>query len=175
MRTRNVRIGPSNVREWSRRLHRDAAVLELACGHGVVSQVLIEEGFAFYGIDASPTLLNALRGRFPGANLECALVEESDFFGRSFDAVVAWGLLFLLPAETQIAIIRKAAGALDAGGRLMFTAPAIEHSGSDATTGQDSVSLGRTAYLRAIEDAGLALEGEDSDIGDNHYYFARKI
>lgn len=70
---------------------------------------LIEEGFTVYGVDASAKLIAEFRKRFPDAPAECAAVEDSKFFGRTFDAIVAWGLMFLLPAETQSMVIHKAA------------------------------------------------------------------
>src|ERR1051326_7328608 len=122
MRARNTRIGPSTVREWSRTLARGASILDLGCGHGVVSQPLAEEGFALWGVDASAKLVAAYRERFPDAHVECAAAEESDFFGRTFDGVVAWGLLFLLPGDVQRRVIGKVARALNPGGRFLFTA-----------------------------------------------------
>jgi 2-polyprenyl-3-methyl-5-hydroxy-6-metoxy-1,4-benzoquinol methylase len=88
---RNHRIGPSNVREWSRSLPRGSSILDLGCGSGVpISQVLIEEGFSVYGVDASQKMIRAFRKRFPTAHAECAAVEDSAFFNRMFDGVIAW-------------------------------------------------------------------------------------
>jgi 2-polyprenyl-3-methyl-5-hydroxy-6-metoxy-1,4-benzoquinol methylase len=64
--------------------------LDLGCGPGVpISETLIEGGFDVYGIDASVTMVAAFQSRFPTNVVQCAAVEDSDFFGRSFDAVVA--------------------------------------------------------------------------------------
>ena len=57
-------------------------------------------------------MIPEFRLRFPAAQVECSAAENSSFFHRSFDAVIAWGLLFLLPPETQASVIRKAAQAL---------------------------------------------------------------
>jgi cyclopropane fatty-acyl-phospholipid synthase-like methyltransferase len=171
---RNQRIGPSTVREWSKRLPRGAEILELACGHGVVSQVLIDEGFPLWAIDASPTILAKFRERFPHVPTECAAAEESDYFGRTYDAIVAWGLIFLLPEATQRALIHKMARALNPGGRLLFTSEENPLEWDDAMTDQHSSALGRDAYIAEIEAAGLVPEGNDKDIGNNYYFFARK-
>jgi 2-polyprenyl-3-methyl-5-hydroxy-6-metoxy-1,4-benzoquinol methylase len=72
-----------------------------------ISEALYREGFAIYGVDASETLIARFRERFPGATVECNSVEESQFFNRTFDAVVAWGLMFILPADTQRNLISK--------------------------------------------------------------------
>ena len=92
MSARNPVIGRATVSEWCRILPQHASVLDLGCGHGVpVSQTLIEQGFTVFGVDASPTLLAAFRRRFPGVSTDCSAVEDSGFFERGFDGVVAWG------------------------------------------------------------------------------------
>jgi 2-polyprenyl-3-methyl-5-hydroxy-6-metoxy-1,4-benzoquinol methylase len=92
IQVRNPRIGAAVVREWSRTLPPAASVLDLGCGHGVpISQVLIQEGFAVYAIDASAKLISAFRHRFSTAHAECSAVENSKFFRRTSDGIVAWG------------------------------------------------------------------------------------
>lgn len=168
-------IGVATLREWARALPAGAAVLDLGCGHGVpISQALVEDGFAVYGIDASPSMIAAFRARFPDAPAECGAVEDSEFFGRRFDAVVAWGLLFLLPADAQAKLIHRVAAALRPGGRFLFTAPHQACEWPDNLTGRKSVSLGSDVYRRIVEATGLPLDAEADDEGDNHYYFVRK-
>jgi SAM-dependent methyltransferase len=169
-------IGLATIREWAKGLPSGGDILDLGCGHGVpISQALVDDGFAVYGVDASPMMLAAFRSRFPGAPAECAAAEESKFFDRSFDGVVAWGLMFLLAPDTQALLIRKVAAALKPGGRVLFTAPDLECEWVDSLTGRTSVSLGSHAYRKTVEEAGLILDGEADDEGDNHYYFVRKL
>lgn len=166
-------VGASVVADWSQNLPIDATVLDLGCGTGVpISQALIERGFQVYGVDASPTIVAAFRARFPSGPVECAAVEDSDFFGRTFDGVVAWGLFFLLGAEGQRRLIKKIADVLRSGGRLLFTAPRQNCSWRDAMTGRTSISLGHEAYRTALEAEGMSLVGTHCDEGENHYYFA---
>jgi hypothetical protein len=90
-------IGVAVVRRWARTLPRGATVLDLGCGPGVpISRVLIEEGLAVYGVDASPTFAATFHKRFPNVPVACETVEDSPFFNRSFEGVLAWGLVFLL-------------------------------------------------------------------------------
>jgi SAM-dependent methyltransferase len=135
---------------------------------------LIDEGFVICGIDASPTLTATFRSRFPHAHVACETVEGSSFFGRTFDAVLAVGLIFLLPADAQRDLIRRVAQALKPGGRFLFTSPADDCTWTDVLTGRRSRSLGTEDYKVILGGAGLALLSEYLDEGDNHYYDARK-
>jgi 2-polyprenyl-3-methyl-5-hydroxy-6-metoxy-1,4-benzoquinol methylase len=166
-------VGVATVREWAKTLAPGAPVLDLGCGHGVpISQALIDEGMAVYGIDASPSMIAAFRARFPNANTECSAVEDSQFFDRSFDGVVAWGLMFLLAPDAQADLIHKVSAALNPGGGFLFTSPYQVCDWSDTLTGRKSVSLGSNAYRQVLEAADLTLSGEAEDEGENHYYFA---
>ena len=168
-------VGVATVRIWAQSLPRGAAVLDLGCGSGQpMSQVVIDAGCALHGVDASPSLLAAFRARFPHAPAECNAVEHSEFFARTFDGVLAWGLLFLLRPEKQALVIRKVARALNAGGQFLFTAPAQVCTWSDAMTGQTSISLGADAYRQTLSAAGLTLIDTFIDEGANHYYLAVK-
>ena len=168
-------VGAAVVAEWSKTLPEHAAVLDLGCGNGVpISWVLIQRGFKVYGVDASPSMAVAFRANFPAAPVECAAVEDSDFFGRSFEGVVAWGLFFLLDAEAQRRLIAKVAGVLSSGGGLLFTAPREKCSWVDVMTGRTSISLGEEAYREAIESQGMSQVGTQRDEGENYYYFAVK-
>jgi cyclopropane fatty-acyl-phospholipid synthase-like methyltransferase len=167
-------IGVAAVRRWAATLPRGADVLDLGCGTGApISQTIIALGHRIYGVDASPTMISAFQRRFPDAPAECAPVESSRFFDRPFDAIVAWGLFFLLAPETQAALIPKVARALKPGGRLLFTAPREEGQWIDNMTNRSSYSLGYAAYRKRLADAGLELVGEDLDEGENYYYLAR--
>jgi len=168
-------IGAATVAEWSRTLPPAATVLDLGCGTGVpISQVLIERGFLVHGVDAAPTMVAAFRDRFPDVPVECAAVEDSNFFGKRFDAVVSVGLFFLLDEQAQLQLIAKIAGALRSGGQLLFTAPRQICSWNDGMTDRASVGLGFDVYRDALEAHGLSLSGTQTDEGENHYYFARK-
>jgi 2-polyprenyl-3-methyl-5-hydroxy-6-metoxy-1,4-benzoquinol methylase len=166
-------IGVSAVRAWAQALPARSDVLDLGCGSGLpLTQVLLDEGHTAYAIDASPTLVAAFRRHFPGVAVACESVEASDFFQRRFDAVLAWGLLFLLSEATQHDLLKRAAAALHPGGRLLFTAPAQACIWRDAMTGEESRSLGAECYRARLAELGLSLLCEYDDEGENHYYDA---
>jgi 2-polyprenyl-3-methyl-5-hydroxy-6-metoxy-1,4-benzoquinol methylase len=172
-RARTASIGPATVRNWATRLQSGASVLDIGCGYGVpISEALLREGFVVYGVDASETMVTKFRERFPDVSVECCPVERSSFFNRTFDAVVAWGLMFLLTPDTQRSLIRKVAGVLNRPGHFLFTAPRQDCSWLDAMTGLPSISLGHDAYANELAANGLMLAGNDEDEGGNYYYFA---
>ena len=175
MSARNPCIGAAIIREWSRTVAPRSAILDLGCGHGVpISQTLIEEGFTVFGVDASRTLIAAFRKRFPNAFVECAGVEDSEFFQRTFDGVVACGLMFLMPDDTQSLVIHKVARALNSNGRFLFTSPKEIVKWRDALTDRESLSLGAKRYHEILDAEGLDVVGERSDEGGNYYYLVSK-
>lgn len=166
-------IGVATVRKWASTLPPGASVLDLGCGDGVpLARALIDDGFSVFGIDASPTLTAAFQSRFPGARVRCEAVESSDFFGRTFDAVLAVGLMFLLDARAQRDLIRNVSNALTPGGRFLFTAPKQPCEWTDVLTGRTSVSLGAEPYRVLLEDSDLAILAQYLDKGGNHYFDA---
>ena len=170
-----IGVGVRTVEEWAKTIRRGGAVLDLGCGPGYpITQILVDAGLAVHAVDASPTMLARFRARFPAVPVECNTAERSEFFGREFDGVIAWGLLFLLEPVAQAQVIGKAASALVRGGRFLFTAPLQVCEWSDGMTGRRSESLGAEAYRRLLETNGLVLSGETDDEGANHYYMACK-
>ncbi|OJY63722.1 MAG: methyltransferase [Sphingobium sp. 66-54] len=169
-------VGAEVVRDWARLLPAGGAVVDIGCGAGVpVSATLIDAGLQISGIDASPTLVAAFRQRFPMARVACEAAEESGFFGRKFDGAVAIGLLFLLPAEGQRAVIGRVASALSSGGRFLFSAPRQRCAWTDLLTGRPSRSLGFDRYERILGTAGMRVVATHVDEGENHYIDAERV
>ena len=168
-------VGASVVAEWSQLLPAGATILDLGCGTGIpISLTLIARGCNVYGVDASHSMITEFRSNFPNVPVQRAAVEDSDFFGRTFDGVVAWGLFFLLSAEVQLKLIEKVATILPSGGRLLFTAPSQPCSWLDAMTERPSISLGHDAYRVALDAEGMTLVGTYVDEGQNYHYSALK-
>jgi len=166
-------VGVTIIQAWADTLPPGGRVLDLGCGPGTPrADVLARRDFVLHAIDAAPSLVMAYRIRFPRARLACEPVEESSFFGEAFDGVMAWGLMFLLPADAQRALIPRVARVLRPGGAFLFTAPWQAGTWEDASTRRPSVSLGGNAYRALLAEAGLRLGGEYDDEGENHYYDA---
>jgi SAM-dependent methyltransferase len=168
-------IGAATVRAWAQAFPPGATVLDLGAGPGEPStRILREAGLATYAVEASSTMAAAFRERFPGVPIEQNTVEASAFFDRTFDGVLAWGLLFLLEPAAQALVIEKVARALEPGGRFLFTATEAPLEWLDGMTDRPSWSLGAETYERLLRDVGLTWVAGAEDEGGNHYYFVEK-
>jgi SAM-dependent methyltransferase len=169
-------IGASTVARWSQALPIGASVLDLGCGTGIpITQTLLGRGFNVYAVDASPTIVSAFRNNFPKIPIACSAVEDSDFFARQFDVVIAWALIFLLDADAQRKLIARVSSVLPPGGRFLFTAPTQICTWQDAMTDRTCTSLGHEAYQEALETEGMSLTETFTDEGKNNYYSAIRI
>jgi cyclopropane fatty-acyl-phospholipid synthase-like methyltransferase len=166
-------IGSEVVRRWTSCLKPCSEVVDIGCGAGApISQVLVDAGFAVFGIDASPTLLSMFRRRFPEAHAACEMIQNSTFFGQKFDGAVAVGLLFLLSGDEQRKMIEKVGQSLRPAGRFLFSTPRARCEWRDVQTGQPSLSLGAVEYQRLLDGAGMRLKNIYVDEGGNHYFDA---
>jgi len=169
-RAPSTAVGAKQVRDWARSLPNGATVLDLGCGSGIpITRELVNEGLNVYAVDASPSMVAAFRKNLPQIPVKCEAVEESTF-DRMFDGVIAWGLMFLLPAEVQLRLIQKIAGILVPAGRLLFTACEEPLVWNDAMTGLESRSLGAVEYRKELAAVGLSVIREYEDVGQNYYF-----
>ena len=174
-RSRSTGIGVKEVRKWARTLPRGSSVIDLGCGPGFpITAVLVEEGLHVFGVDAAPSFVAAFQHNLPGTPILCEGVQDSRFFDRTFDAVLAIGLIFLLQAKDQHRLIQRFAELLVPGGRLLFTATAKPAVGNDAMTGLESLSLGAEQYRKLLGAVGISVAEEYEDEGENHYFDAFK-
>jgi len=174
-KTRSTAIGVKEVRKWAKTLPHGSSVIDLGCGPGFpITVVLVEEGLQVFGVDAAPSLVAAFRRNLPGTPVVCECVLESRLFDRTFDAVLAIGLMFLLKAEQQHRLMQRFAEILVPGGRLLFTSSAKSGVWNDAMTGLESVSLGAEEYRKLLGAAGLSVAEEYEDLGGNDYFDAFK-
>ncbi len=166
-------VGSKVVARWAQTLPAGASTIELGCGGGLpISKTLIDAGLNLHAVDSSPSLCAIFQTRFPDVPLQCARVEQSDCFGRQFHAVVAIGLIFLLPESDQQRLIRKVATLVEAGGRFLFTAPLEKGEWSDANTSITCRSPGQDHYVSALRAAGFCEISCFEDAGANNYYDA---
>jgi SAM-dependent methyltransferase len=163
------------VRKWARTLPRGSSVIDLGCGPGFpITAVLVDEELDVFGVDAAPSFVAAFERNLPSIPILCDSVLESRFFDRTFDAVVAWGLISLLKTEEQHRLIQRFAEILAPGGRLLFTSTAKPAVWNDGMTGLESVSLGAEQYRKLLGAVGISVAEEYEDEGENHYFDAFK-
>ena len=168
-------IGSVIVRDWATQLPDGARVLDLGCGHGEPNiPILVDAGLQISAIDAAPSLLAALKDRFPEVETACEPVETSRFFARKFDGVLAVGLLFLMSRDAQCGLIQNVFDALEPGGRFLFSAPQQAGSWEDILTTRRSQSLGQEVYRTCLLYAGFEVIESLWDRGGSHYYSVRK-
>jgi cyclopropane fatty-acyl-phospholipid synthase-like methyltransferase len=170
------RVGTGIVQSWARSLPSGSTVVEIACGGGYpITRVLVDSGLTVWAVDSSPTLLRQFRLRFPAIPTQCASALDSDYFGRTFDAVTSIGFLFLLRENEQLAFLHRVSKILRPQGHFLFTAPVEMGTWQDVTTGLECWSLGRATYTRALEREGLRVIRTHIDEGENNYYETEKI
>ena len=167
--------GAATVRAWAEGLPRGGRVLDLGCGSGEpVTRVLAEAGLDVYAIDASPTLVQVFRDKLPEVPVRCEDVLTSDFFGLTYDAIVAIGLVFLLDEVAQRQLLRKCVAHLRPAAQLLFTAPRQVAEWTDLLTGQRSQSLGEDRYHAMLLEAGMQRLDSRTDDGGSHYILSSR-
>ena len=169
--SRSTGIGVKEVQKWARTLPRGSSVIDLGCGPGLpITAVLVGEGLHVFGVDAAPSFVAAFQRNLPGTPIVCEAVQESRLFDRTFDAVLAWGLMFLLRAEDQHRLVQRFAEILVPGGRVLFTSTAKPAIWNDAMTRMESISLGAEQYRTLLAAVGMSVAEEYEDEGENHYF-----
>lgn len=175
--TRNPKVGIPDLAAFARRLPPCARVLDLGCGAGIpISRFLIREGFDVVALDSSPEMIARYRAHFPNVPTRCERAEAATFPAASFEAIVAWGVLFHLSEAEQQTVIGKVADWLRPGGWLLFTSGDVEDTTKGTMNGVtfQYASLGVTGYHEAVERAGMRLDVCYHDEWDNYVYVAEK-
>ena len=134
-RTRRISLGATRCvrRHFARtidplRLAAGARVLELGCGMGRFTQLLLDRGFEVTALDLSPYLVDRLRHELAGAERLTTVAGRAedvaslvDLDKGPFDAVV--GFFFLHHLRRPDDVLAAARSVLSGGGRLAFCEP----------------------------------------------------
>ena len=116
------------------------------------------------------------RANLPQAHAACETIQGFDFFGTTFDAVVAWGVMFHLSEADQAETILKVSQHLRPGGLFLFTAGEEEDTRRcDERCVIFLYFLGATAYRQLLLQCGLKELDEYADEWDNYVFVAKKI
>lgn len=169
-------IGIRVIEQWAHLLPASSDVLEIACGGGIpVTRTLAVAGLKLWAVDSSPTLVSEFKVRFPDIPVECAHALESNYFGRTFSAVISIGLIFLLCEDDQVMLIHRVSKLLLPGGRFLFTAPVEIGIWTDMNTGHECRSLGRERYESILRETQLRVLDIYVDEGRNNYYDVEQV
>lgn len=103
-----------------------AAVLDVACGPGLLAERLVDKNVSRYrGLDLSPHYVESCRERLatqPAFSFALADMNEAEFGEGGQDAVTILNALYLAGVE-PVKVLRKAFRALRPGGTLVVTGP----------------------------------------------------
>ena len=160
--------GREALEAWIARLPAGISILELGCGWGRQTQLLLERGFRVTGVDFSGELLKLARRNAPGATLvQCDAAEFCS--AERFGAVLAWDSLFHLAIGEHGAMLRRIASWLEPGGRLLLTGgvrPGIV-SGRMQNVEFPYSSPGRAGWEKLLPEAGLRIVSLTDDQPDH--------
>ena len=175
---RNPQIGVEDVARFSASLAPGSTVLDLGCGDGIpISRSLLQDGFKVYGIDSSLKMIEKFRKNFPDVSVQCSDLLESDFFGMTFDGVVAYGVMFHLTREDQSTVIARVSDHLNDGGVFLFNSGTEEGESVSEMNGVriPQYSMSSVNYSLVLRQNGLMLVNDYSDEQSSCYvYVAQK-
>lgn len=101
-------------------------VLDVGCGMGEpIAGYLVHRGVQVVGVDASQSMIERCRARFPDSEWIVADMRELDLGGH-FDGILAWDSFFHLGMDDQRGIFPRFASHLRTGAPLMFTSGTAE-------------------------------------------------
>ena len=107
------------VAELEGRLDPGSRVLDLGCGAGVPTGVLLAQRFDVLGVDISAAQLERARRAVPSATFVQADIAELELPDASLDAVVALYSITHVPRELHPEVFRRIARWLRTGGLLV--------------------------------------------------------
>jgi SAM-dependent methyltransferase len=98
------------IRRALRSVGRNRRVLDVACGTGRVTALLVREGFAeVVGSDVSSAMMEVAKRRLPHVEFFQSDAARLPFDNDSFDVVTCIGLLMHLDASTRVTVLKELA------------------------------------------------------------------
>jgi SAM-dependent methyltransferase len=155
---------PQLVERFMEGLPDGAAVVDLGCGAGVPTAARLAERFAVTGVDVSAEQVRRARALVPGARFIHADMTVFDPGEASLDGVTACYSLTHLPAEHQPEMLRRIAGWLRPGGRVLASlgTGGGDWSGEWLGVPMFFSSIEPDAARAALTGAGLAIELDET-------------
>ncbi|HYE57085.1 MAG TPA: class I SAM-dependent methyltransferase, partial [Rhodothermales bacterium] len=128
------------------RLPTKGTLLDVGCGSGLFAHLAAARGLHVTGYDPDPRKVALTRASIqPGELIDVqeGTLDAAAVTGRRFDAIVFLDVLYLVPPEEQARLMRRAAGLLTQGGRLLIKTMHDESPLRSALDGvQETVATG---------------------------------
>ena len=147
-------------------------VLDVGCGMGEpIARYLVDHGFRVVGVDASPTMIEICRARFPDS--EWLVVDMRDLdLDRRFEGIVAWDSFFHLDTDDQRRMFPRFASHAQLGAPLMFTSGPAEGEAIGVYCEEPlyHASLGPAEYEQLLATNGFVVKAyaaEDPQCGEH--------
>lgn len=158
-------------------VHPGGTVLDVGCGMGEpIDRHLIERGFQVVGVDASPSMIELCRARFPASEWVVADMRELEL-GRRFAGILAWDSFFHLGMDDQRSMVPRFASHVQEGAPLMFTSGPEEREaiGTYCEEPLYHASLDFAEYENILATNGFEVRAhvaEDPECGEHSIWLA---
>jgi ubiquinone/menaquinone biosynthesis C-methylase UbiE len=176
---RDEQTGVAEVRSLASSIPSGSRILDIGCGNGIpLTRELLAAGHSVVGLDSSTAMLGRFRQNFPETPAVQGTVESCPFADLSFDAALAWGVLFHLKPDDQVTALASIARILKPGAPFLFTSGDVD--GFEGKEGMMNGVLFRyysfsvANYQRLLAGNGFAFVSAHTDFGRNTYYLAMK-
>jgi SAM-dependent methyltransferase len=152
-------------------------VLDVGCGMGEpIARYIINCGFCVVGVDASPSMIELCRTRFPDSEWLMIDMRQLELRQR-FDGILAWDSFFHLGIDDQRVMFPRFAAHARQGAPLMFTSGPAEGEaiGSCCDEPLYHASLAPAEYEHRLIANGFAVRAyvaEDAACGDHTIWLA---
>jgi SAM-dependent methyltransferase len=172
-------IGVPEVTVFASALPRGSRVLDIGCGNGIpLTGVLLEAGHRVFGLDSSAQMLARFRANYPDTPVIRGSAQTCGFASGSFDAAIAWGVMFHLDQPDQTRAIASVSRILRPGAPFLFTSGDVDGPAPAESTMNGvvfrSFSFSIEDYRRVLGDQGFTLSSVHADRAENTYYLAQK-
>lgn len=168
------------LERFLRTLPRGGTILDLGCGGGEpIARFLIDHGTQLTGVDSSPGLIGLARTRFARQRWIEADMRSVNLDAAAYDGAIAWGCLFHLDHDDQVAMLARIAEWLRPGGSLLFNTGS-EHGvriGSFEGDPLFHASYSLDGYRMLLANCGFEValhRRDDPDCGHATVWLARK-
>jgi SAM-dependent methyltransferase len=156
-------------------------VLDAGCGNGLpLSRALLGAGHRVVGLDSSAAMLLRFRANLSRTPAVRAIVEHAPFVDASFDAAIAWGVLFHLTLARQRHAIEEVSRLLRPRAPFLFTSGGDPGQGGEVVGVMNGVtfhyySFTIDQYREILGGQRMRLVETHEDSGRNRYYLAEKL